>query len=116
MNASSPKVVWIALFALVSLLVGGCGRAAPPDAEMTVAPTGLWIADGTGVTVDIQSGGYIRIVDGGRERVGTWESPSDGLLRVTLDGETFDMPYRRQDLELELTLPGSSAPSVFTQM
>lgn len=83
---------------------------------MISAPTGLWIEEGTGLTVDIQAGGYIRIVDGRQDRVGSWEAPGDGLLRVTIDGDTFDMPYRRQDLELELTLPGASAPTVFTQM
>lgn len=112
----SFTAILIAICLLFSAFFGGCARTVTPDPEMISAPTGLWIEEGTGLTVDIQAGGYIRIADGRQERVGAWEAPADGVLRVTFDGETFDMPYHRKDLELELTLPGASAPNVFTQM
>lgn len=98
--------------------IGGCsGKPAPDTVEMTSAPTGLWIAEqNSETTLDIQAGGFFKITRGNVEVIGEWESAGDNALKVTLQGQTYDMAFTRQDLNLETTLPGESQPTRFTQM
>jgi len=83
---------------------------------MTTAPTGLWIGDGADVSLDIQDGGFFKITEAGRETIGTWDTASKTAMRVTLNGQTYDLNFRRRDLELDMNLPGSTTPTKFTQM
>jgi len=84
---------------------------------MTTSPTGLWIGKtDSGTSIDIQSGGQFKLTRAGQETNGTWQEPAVGQLRVTLNGQAYDLAYTRRDLGIKLTLPGDSQPTDFEQM
>jgi hypothetical protein len=110
--------VFVAILAGILAIVfsGGCSARPVPDVEMVSAPTGLWIGESQDITLDIQSGGFIKITSGSAERTGSWKPIGENALRVTLDGQVYEMTYTRQDLSLEMTLPGEARATRFTQM
>ncbi len=109
-------------FAIACLMVlsSGCGQASaggPPDVEMTSSATGFWIGQtNSDVSLDIQSGGFIKITRSGQESIGSWKEESPGLISAVFNSQSYSMPFERKDLSLKITLPGESAMSEFTQM
>jgi hypothetical protein len=106
-----------ACIAIATLALVGCSGKNAPDTEMTTSPTGLWIGKAdSGTSVDIQQGGQLKITRGDREIPGTWVETGPGRLRVTVEGQDYEVPFQRRDLTLKLTLPGDAQASEFEQM
>ena len=101
-----------------SLALTGCDpQKGPPDTSMVTSVSGSWVGKtNPDVSLDIQDGGSIKITKGGKESIGTWKQNGAGAIKATIDGQDYDMPYTRKDLNISITLPGESSPSEFTQM
>lgn len=117
MRRSSVRGLKLALFMAVFAGLSGCSQTPPPDKEMLSSASGLWIGQkDSGVSIDIQDGGTLKITRGGKEQSGTWKQNGANAITATIDGQTYEMPYKRQDLNFSITLPGESAPTDFSQM
>jgi len=117
MSLGSPRRALL-LGALFASLLSGCSSAPPPpDQEMTTAPTGLWNGvTNPEVSLDIQDGGYFKMIRSGQEMMGKWEMAGADQMTVELGGQSYTCPFKRLDLNLSITLPGESTMSTFTQM
>ena len=109
------------LLILLVVLIGvgsisGCASKPAPDVEMLTSPIGTWVGQGNDVSLDIQSGGVFRLQRGEQELMGSWKSAGSGVIKVDLNGQSFDLPFTRRDLSLEIKLPGDTQPSKFGQM
>jgi len=117
MRSFAVRGLKLALFLAVSAGFSGCNQTPPPDKEMTSSVSGLWIGQvDSGVSLDIQESGTIKITQGGKERNGTWKQNGANAITATIDGQPYEMPYTRKDLSLSIMLPEGSTPTEFTQM
>lgn len=99
-------------------LIFGCGQgSAPVSADMTSSPVGIWVSNQpTGIDLDVDASGSIKVTKGGVEKLGTWKKLSEGKMEMTVDGTTAQSDFKRLDQKLTLTLPGDSAPTDFGMM
>lgn len=99
------------------LLLFGCSTTPPPDTYLTTMPTGLWVSvENSETTIDIQDGGFIKLVRNASEATGSWTLEGASTIRAEFSGQSYDMPFTRKDLDLEITLPGDTLPTKFSQM
>jgi uncharacterized protein YdeI (BOF family) len=110
----SVQAVSIALACSIALIAtSGCGNDVEAGQERVMyrTPIGTWYAMDQGIRLNIEASGDIEWNQGNQTYYGTYEfEEGTGEMTVTLDGETFEMPYERNGLEMTATLPNSGGP------
>ena len=96
-----------------SFLVSGCGNReiqAKQERVLTRTPIGRWY--GNGVMVNFEASGDVQWQqNNGPVIQGAYTYDEDtGGMTVTLNGEDYDMPFKRDGLSLTLTLPNETEP------
>lgn len=85
--------------------------------DMTSSPVGIWVSSQpSGVDLDIDPSGSLKVTKSGTEKLGTWKKLAEGKMEMSLDGSTTQSDFTRLDQKLTLTLPGDSSPTEFGMM
>jgi hypothetical protein len=84
---------------------------------MITSPVGLWVGSTrSDLTIDFEQDGSLKYVVKGTEIHGSWKPEGTNSVKISLNGNSYTLPFTRRDLKLKLRLPDEQVDTEFVQM